>query len=570
MVCAVTNGGAARALTLLLALAAMTAAPSQALAEAPQPPVEELRIPFPEYDGGLTPYTFELGYPLMTLIYDTLMLRDVRGVPRPWLARTVPQRSEDGRRVTVELRDDVRWHDGRRLTAADVAFTFRLLAERPQPRFTPQLADLEQVRATGRLTVVFDLRRPSLGFEDQPLADVPIVPAHLWRDLPDGRLAPSGHAVGSGPYTLTRASRTAGYVLTANERYFRGRPRVQRLRVPFMGDADETFEALKQRRIDMVPLSLPRDNAVDLDRSLGIAVRRGPFYVGTALVLNTRRAPFDDPAARQAVSQALDLRLIVRNVAPAEPALGGFVHPRSRWAAQMQVHESNPAAARRALADLNLPPIRLLSPENDPVRAEAARQVALALRRVGATVTVVDQSAEQLSRAVGEEGGTPDFEAAITSTPALVSHDPNYLRAMFGSDPQTATLNVTGYSSDEFDSAAQRVAGARVPGPRERAINEELRLLSHAAPAIPLFFSQGAFAFRNEIYGGWAFVRGTGIFDKRSFMSSTAPARPGAPAATTTPEEEDDTGLDILSVISLVLLAGLGALAVYAVARRRT
>ena len=31
-----------------------------------------LRLPFPQYDGGLTPYTFELGYPLLTLVYDTL------------------------------------------------------------------------------------------------------------------------------------------------------------------------------------------------------------------------------------------------------------------------------------------------------------------------------------------------------------------------------------------------------------------------------------------------------------------------------------------------------------------
>ncbi|HWC25131.1 MAG TPA: ABC transporter substrate-binding protein, partial [Solirubrobacteraceae bacterium] len=235
-----TRAAAARALILLLAVGIVAGSPAPAVAAAPQPAVEELRIPFPQYDGGLTPYTFELGYPLVTLVYDTLMLRDTGGTPRPWLARTV-QRSADGRRLTVELRDDARWHDARPVTAADVAFTFRYLADRPQPRFTPQLVDLAQVRATGRRTVTFDLRRPSLGFEDQPLADVPILPSHLWRDLPPGRRAPSGLAIGSGPYRLTRASRSGGYVLRANERYFRGPPRVQRLRVPFIGDADEMF-----------------------------------------------------------------------------------------------------------------------------------------------------------------------------------------------------------------------------------------------------------------------------------------------------------------------------------------
>jgi peptide/nickel transport system substrate-binding protein len=218
--------------------------------------------------------------------------------------------------------------------------------------------------------------------------------------------------------------------------------------------------------------------------------------------------------------------------------------------------------------DLDLPAIRLLSPDNDPVRAEGARQVALALRRAGAQVTVVDQTPAQMSRALGEDGATPDFDAAVTSMPALTSHDPDYLRAMFGSG-EAATLNLTGYRSEAFDAAARRVASARFPGPRQRAIDEELRQLAHDVPAIPLFFAGGAFAFRNEIYSGWQFVEGTGIFDKRSFMPSAAPARPGAPAATTTLEGEDDTGLDIVSVISLVLLGGLVVLALYALLQRR-
>ncbi|HEV2784841.1 MAG TPA: hypothetical protein VGV67_00520, partial [Solirubrobacteraceae bacterium] len=191
-----------------------------------------------------------------------------------------------------------------------------------------------------------------------------------------------------------------------------------------------------------------------------------------------------------------------------------------------------------------------------------------ALRRAGVTVTLVDQTGEQISRALGEDGSAPDFDAAVTSMPALTSHDPDYLRAMFGSG-RAGTLNVTGYRSDAFDVAARRVAAARFPGPRERAIDRELRLLAHDAPAIPLFFSEGAFAFRNEIYGGWQFVKGTGVFDKRSFMPSTAPARPGAPAETTTLEAEDDSGLNIVNVISLVLLGGLAALAVYALLQRR-
>ncbi|MDQ6805598.1 MAG: ABC transporter substrate-binding protein, partial [Actinomycetota bacterium] len=109
--------------------------PSAAIAQAS--PAKLVRIPFPAYDGTLTPYTFKLGYPLVTLVYDTLLWRDAQGIPRPWLARSV-QRSNGGRRVTVRLRKGVRWQDGRSLTADDVAFTFQFVASR-SPR-TPELA----------------------------------------------------------------------------------------------------------------------------------------------------------------------------------------------------------------------------------------------------------------------------------------------------------------------------------------------------------------------------------------------------------------------------------------------
>lgn len=558
-----------RAFVLLAALSfpALLAAP-QAAAQAPP---DVLRLPFPQYDGGLTPYTFELGHPLLMLVYDTLMWRDANGVPQPWLARSV-RRSRAGRRLTIRLRADARWHDGRPVTAADVAFTFNLLKTRPQPRFTPQLVDVERAAASGRLTATIDLRRPSAGFEDQPLADVPIMPRHVWRDLPAGRRAPAGLALGSGPYRLVSARRAGGYVLRANPAYFRGAPRVRELRVPIIGDAEQTYAALRERRVDMVPLSLPGGIARRLAGSLGIAVQRGPSYAGTALVLNTRRAPFADVAARRAVAAALDLRRVTRNVAPAVPALGGFVHPASRWAVDATVHREDVPAARAAVADLGLAPVRVLASDSDPVRSEAGRQVVLALQRAGASATLVEVSPAALSRALGETGGQPDFDAAVTSIPPLVSRDPDYLRTMFGSDPRTAPLNVSGYRSDEFDAAARLVASATDREVRRRAVLAEARLLARAAPAIALFFPEGAFAYRSQIYNGWTFIKGTGILDKRSFLPGETPVREGPRAAADPPaaaDDDDGLALDVVSTISLLALGVVVVLAVLALRQRR-
>jgi peptide/nickel transport system substrate-binding protein len=574
MVCGVKLSLAARADIVTLAIGTLLGTSrAPAAAAAPARPTDLLRIPFPQYDGGLTPYTFEVGYPLMTLVYDTLLWRDTEGVPRPWLARSV-QRSRGGRRLTVQLRSGVRWHDGRPVTAADVAFTFGYMADRDQPRFTPQLTDISRVAATGRLTVTFDLRRPSLGFDDQPLADVPLLPRHLWRGLPAGRGAPAGPAVGSGPYRLVRATKKGGYVLRSNTRYFRGAPRVRELRVPIIGDAEDTYEALRRRKVDMVPLGLPRTVARRLESLSGIAVRRGTSYAGTQLVMNLRRGPFKDRRARRAVAAALNLRRLVRNVAPAEAAVGGFIHPASQWAADAPVQTTDEAAARRGFAELGLQSVRILAPDNDPVRSEAGRQVVLAIRRAGGRATLVEVSSRELGNTIGEDGTPGDFDAAITSIPALVSHDPDFLRTMFGSSSRLAPLNSSGYRSAAFDAAARRVASETDEGSRRRAILAELQLRARDAPAVALFFSEGAYAYRSEIFGGGTFVKGDGILDKRSFLESGAQpeARRRDAASPTAGEdggEDDDSAFGIINVISLIVLGIVVVLAVLAVLQRR-
>lgn len=533
-----------------LGTAAAAAAVGSATADA-QSRAKGVRLPFPKYDGTLTPYTFELGYPLVTLVYDTLLWRDSEGVAQPWLGRSV-KRSDGGRRLTIRLRRGVRWHDGRPLTAADVAFTFDFVARRFHPRFTPQLADVARVVASDRGTVTIDLRRPSLGFYDQPLADLPILPRHLWQALPEGTVPP-GLAVGSGPYRLTRARRRAGYSFRANRGYFKRRPRVDRIRVPIIRQETRTYSALRARKVDMLPVSLPETPTKRLGSAFGINIRRGASYSGTALLLNLGRPPFDRPAARTAVARSLELGRIVKNVGAGALADRGYVHPDSPWAPRVRLHRFDLPAARRAFKRLELPPIRVLAPNNDPVRLEAGRQVALALRRGGAEARMIELSRDALGREIGENGAAASFEAAIVSTPPLASYDPDFLVRVFGSDPREAPLNYAAYRSRAFEALADRVASAPDRGARRRAVAAELTLLARDLPVIPLFFSEGRFAYRPAIHDGWVFVKGSGILDKQSFLVGGA----SSPARSSEDEDEpDEPG----SFLGLLRVASLGVL----------
>jgi peptide/nickel transport system substrate-binding protein len=547
------------ALAVLGALTLLAIAPAAGGATVPR-----VRVPFPQADGTLTPYTFELGYPLMMLVYDSLMWRDPRGVPRPWLARSVTHRGDT---VVVHLRRGVRWQDGVPLTAADVVFTYRYMATHPHPRFTPELADLVDVEATGPGTVVFRLRAPSLGFEDQPLADVPIIPQHLWQGLPTGQLAPAGLPIGSGPYRLASYSPKSGYRFLANQHYFRATPAVREIDVPIIHDAQAMFDSLANDTADAVPLELAPDELDSVSGNLGVKVVTGDNYTGTVLLLNTAATPFDSPANRVAVAEAIDQQAIAAAIGAGGesrlviPADRGMIDPASPWAPPRPLRSYAPNDARVQLVGQGEPPITVLAPDNDPRALAAGQQVVRQLVAIGARAGLRSVTPGELDRAVGVNGYSPSYQAAIWSTPDLVSEDPSFLDALFG-PPLRTPLNYSGYSSASFDAAAAAVEGAATPASRRRAVARELSVLAREVPAVPLYFTRGAYAYRPSVYDGWVYVKGTGILDKQSFLG--AGAGPAAAAAAAPPPGAVGSGQD--SGASVLLYFGIGIACVLALA----
>ena len=244
-----------------------------------------VRIPFP-YVGKVTPYSFRYSYAFTALVYDTLLLRDEDGVPRPWLARSV-RTSDDGLRVTVRLAAGARWHDGKPVTAQDVAFTLRYMRTRPHPRFEPQLRAIAGVRVLARDRLVIRLRQRSPGFADQPLADVPILPRHIWAQVPADAV-PRGLPVGSGPYRVVRQSRQR-LPLRCRQGLLPRPPRR-----PPDRDAPDPHRARRHARARSQP---HRPRAADVPHRLGGRPRGAGDRVRTRAVVRGDRADVQRPPA---------------------------------------------------------------------------------------------------------------------------------------------------------------------------------------------------------------------------------------------------------------------------------
>lgn len=146
--------------------------------------------------------------------------------------------SPDGRTVIVDLRTDVRFHDGEPFTADDVVFTWEALTDPALASPVYGSFDLEGLVTSGEAvdadTVRFQLGRNDPSFTEKLY--VGIVPEHILtgQDLKstDFNRIP----ICTGPYTMGERRAGERMVLEANESYYGGAPAIKKVVYTFIPD----------------------------------------------------------------------------------------------------------------------------------------------------------------------------------------------------------------------------------------------------------------------------------------------------------------------------------------------
>jgi peptide/nickel transport system substrate-binding protein len=241
-------------------------------------------------------------------------------------SRIVPRVAEswtiarDGTEIAFRLRAGVRWHDGRPVTARDVAFTVGKIRDpRTQSRaWGAMFADVVSVESPDDRTVVIRYARPYADMLEAWRA--PLLPEHLAGREPDLLTSAFAQApVGCGAFRFVRWTRRQEIVLEANPDYWDGRPDIERLSFLVKGDDRSIYEALLKGEVDvwvatpeMWRESLTSARAARLDRFVNwrLAVwvigwnqdGSNPFFadarVRRAMVLALDRERFAATAAR--------------------------------------------------------------------------------------------------------------------------------------------------------------------------------------------------------------------------------------------------------------------------------
>ncbi|AZR72320.1 hypothetical protein BBF96_02275 [Anoxybacter fermentans] len=313
--------------------------------------------------------------------------------------------SDDGLVWTFHLRKDVKFHNGRPLTAHDVKYSFDRL-------FDPEVASpgtwafdmilgtdaalageaegVEGVKVIDDYTVSFILKYPfGLFLKHLTLPYALIVPKEVVEEYGDQF---SEHAVGTGPWKLVKWEHDNILVLEANEDYFEGRPYVDRVEYRVIPEPLTAIAEFEAGNLDMAGIPDAEWERWTEDPYWKNYIVEQTELSTYYLAMNQKFKPLDDPKVRRAIAHAIDVQTIIDTLRRGTDTLAtGPIPPDMEGYVDLPPIEYNPEKAKQLLAEAGYPDgfeIDLWTTTNSTtVRMAGAFQAYLA--QVGIKVNII-------------------------------------------------------------------------------------------------------------------------------------------------------------------------------------
>lgn len=245
-------------------------------------------------------------YSVYRNIFDNLVTRDTAGKIVPQVATA--WRYTDPTTIVFDLRTDITFSDGSKLTPADVVFSIKRITN---PAFrSPQLSQFDQIIAadvTGPAQVTLRTKSPYPVLLAQ-LVKLSIVPQAVVEKL--GDQAFNQQVLGSGPYTLKNWQRGVASTLEANPGYWRGAAPFKTVTFRAVPDIATRIADVRTGRAD-ITRGLSPDDTAPLKNERNLQVLSVATERVTHLFLNPAIGATRDKRVRQAIAHAIDRDAII-------------------------------------------------------------------------------------------------------------------------------------------------------------------------------------------------------------------------------------------------------------------
>ena len=240
-------------------------------------------------------------------IYDRLMDLDDNGVPQPMLAESWER--PDDKTIIFHLRKGVKFHNGDEMKASDVKFSLeRALAS---PEVSHILTGINGVEVLDDYTVKVTTEKPMAAIlNNLAHTTIAILSEKATKEAGDKF---GQNPIGTGPYKFVSWQSGDRVTLEAFPEYWQGEAPVKN--VVFRNIVEETNRTigLETGELDIIYdiQGMDKNKLKDDDR---FVVIEGPQVSMTYLGFNMKKAPYDNPKVREAISYAIDQKPIIDTV----------------------------------------------------------------------------------------------------------------------------------------------------------------------------------------------------------------------------------------------------------------
>jgi peptide/nickel transport system substrate-binding protein len=311
------------AASLALALGAVLMSPAQLSAQTPKAGGTLVvgSTQTPRHVNGAVQSGIATAMP-STQIFASPLRFDDKWNPQPYLAESW-KLADDGKSLTLNLRKNAVFHDGKPITSADVAFS--IMAIKANHPFQTMLGPVDKVETPNAYTAIIRMNtpHPAIVLAMSP-ALCPILPKHIYDDGKDLKNHPrnSVDVVGSGPFRLTEFQAGKRIVMERFDKFFLpGRPYLDKVIMNITPDAASLLLGLERNDIQMLPHMTLGSDLKRLAKRTDIELTsKGYDGIGPInwLAFNLSRKPLSDIQVRKAIATAIDKKFITKAL------MGGF------------------------------------------------------------------------------------------------------------------------------------------------------------------------------------------------------------------------------------------------------
>ncbi|HEY0050747.1 MAG TPA: ABC transporter substrate-binding protein, partial [Pyrinomonadaceae bacterium] len=426
--------------------------------------------------------------------------------------------------VTFTLQDNVKFHNGKDLTSADARYTLEALFKSggyKAASFYDSVDGQKQQHITSietpdAKTLVLKVSRPAL--INQTLSNLVAIPI-----IPEGTIDQQKTApVGSGAFKFVAFDQANNLVsLEANQNYWEGAPKVQKVNVKTVTDANALQAELQSGRVDLVPnpTNISADTFNTLGKNPNLQIVQGDGSNIRYIGFNVTGKPLDNVKMRQAIAYAIDREKIIRDLLSGQAKVAHSILPEASWAYSAPVkYNYDPARAKQLLQEAGYKgePIRFKFLSGSSAVSQYSQVIQSSLKEAGINVeieTLEDNTLREQLKQGQFQMNTAQWIGG--------NQDPIFLRDLFDSeefpDKKANGRNRSRYSNPEFDkivreavNTTDKAKAAELYAKAQEIVAKELPYLPLWYPANMVIASKRMNNIKNvniNASGDWSFVK---------------------------------------------------------------